>query len=115
MDELRRLLRNNLFDVYEGTYAEFKEEEAHEPEVIEEFIETIEKRLNNPDTTQWLYGDVMEHTDANPHYGSDNSQKIALDDKYLYIRFCDSEYYALNDHFILRIPLEYTNIEVPGS
>ena len=52
MDELRRLLRNNLFDVYEGTYVEFKEEDVHEPEVIEEFIETIEKRLNSPDTTQ---------------------------------------------------------------
>lgn len=115
MDELSRLLRNNLFDVYEGTYAEFKEEDAHEPEVIEEFIETIEKRLNSPDTTQWLYGEVMEHTAANPHYGLDNGQNIALDDKYLYIRFYDSEYYALNDHFILRIPLEYTNIEVPGS
>lgn len=84
MDELSRLLRNNLFEVYEGTYAEFKEEDAHEPEVIEEFIKTIEKRLKSPDTTQWLYGDVMEHTAANPHYGMDNGQNIALNDKYPY-------------------------------
>lgn len=92
MEELSGSLRNNLFEVYEGTQAFFKKKDAHEQEIVEEFIGMIEKQMNG-------------HNAANPHYDMYSFQNIGMDEKYIYIRFRESEFYSLHGYFILRIPL----------
>lgn len=110
IEDLSRILRNNHFEILEGTTAFFKEEDAHESEKIEEFILEIEDDINTIDWNQFN-GDEIEHTLNNPHYCAHSFQNIGLDDNYIYIRFYDFEY-ALNEYFIFRIPLEYTNINL---
>lgn len=81
-----------------------KEEDVHEPNMLDECINDFENNINGLDLYQ---GMIIENPDADSHYDRFSSQNIGVDNEYLYIRLSNSE--ALDGYFIFRIPRQYVS------
>ncbi len=90
VEQLTETLRAGNFEVYTGTYSEFRDEDAHEREVIEGFIEALKEKLSE------------EPTESG--FDRFSSQNIGLDEKNIYVSFPYA--ISLDGYFILGVPLE---------
>lgn len=81
VEQLTETLRTGNFEVYTGTYSEFRDEDAHEQEAIGGFIESTESGFDRF-----------------------SSQNIGLDEKNIYVSFPYA--ISLHGYFILGVPLE---------
>ncbi len=90
IEQLTQTLRAGSFEVYTGTYSEFRDEDAHKPEEIENFIQAIKENL------------AYEKTESD--FNRFSSQNIGLDEKNIYIYFPYN--ISLDGYFILCVPRE---------
>ena len=90
IDQLTQTLRAGIFEVYTGTYSEFRDEDAHKPEEIENFVQAFKENL------------AYEKTESG--FNRFSSKNIGLDDKNIYIYFPYN--ISLDGYFILCVPLE---------
>lgn len=84
-------IRNGNFKVYEGTYSEFDEADAHEQDIIDLMIQELETSLE-----KYPVGDG---------YSRYSSYNIGLDAEYLYL-YVNFPNIAFHDYMILCIPLK---------
>lgn len=91
LDEVQEVLQRGDFEVYAGTYSEFSDEDAHNPDVINCFVETFKEQIS-ANTTEGSFDRF-------------SSQNIGLDQRYLYIYFPFEEGYSFHGYYILCIPL----------
>lgn len=84
-------IRNGNFKVYEGTYSEFDETDAHEQDIIDLMIQELETSL--------------EEYPVEDGYSRYSSYNIGLDAEYLYL-YVSLPNIAFHDYMILCIPLE---------
>lgn len=84
-------IRNGNFKVYEGTYSEFDETDAHEQDIIDLMIQELEASL--------------EKYPVEDGYSRYSSYNIGLDAEYLYL-YVSLPNIAFHDYMILCIPLK---------
>ena len=90
IEQLTQTLRAGIFEVYTGTYSEFRDEDAHKPEEIENFVQSFKENL------------AYEKTESG--FNRFSSKNIGLDEKNIYIYFPYN--ISLDGYFILCIPRE---------
>ena len=90
LDEVQEVLQMGDFEVYAGTYFEFNEEDAHDPDVIHCFVETFKEQIR-VSTTEGSFDRF-------------SSQNIGLDKQYLYIYFSFEEGVSFHGYYILSVP-----------
>ena len=90
LDEVQEVLQMGDFEVYAGTYFEFNEEDAHDPDVIHCFVETFKEQIR-VSTTEGSFDRF-------------SSQNIGLDKQYLYIYFPFEEGVSFHGYYILSVP-----------
>jgi len=90
IDQLTGTLQAGKFEIYIGTYRKLPDEDAHEPEAINSFIEALKENL------------ALETTESG--FDRFSSQNIGLDEKNIYVYFPYD--ISLNRYFILCVPWE---------
>lgn len=90
IEQLTQTLQAGIFEVYTGTYSEFRDEDAHKPEEIENFIQAFKENL------------AYQKTESG--FNRFSSQNIGLDEKNIYIYFPYN--ISLDGYFILCVPRE---------
>lgn len=91
IDKVFEAIRNGNFKVYEGTYSEFSETDAHEQDILDLMIQELETSL--------------EEYPVEDGYSRYSSYNIGLDAEYLYL-YVNLPNIAFHDYMILCIPLK---------
>lgn len=91
IDNVLEAIRNGNFEVYEGTYSEFDEADAHKQDIIELMVQELEASL--------------EKVPPEEGYDRYSVYNIGLDKEYLYL-YISLPNIAFHDYMILCIPLE---------
>ena len=101
IDAVLEVLKSGNFEVYAGTYSEFSDEDAHDPDVVSCFMETFQEQIRTSTTEG--------------NFDRFSSRNIGLDQEYLYIYFPFEEGPSFHGYYILCVPRNLLDATSPDG